>query len=62
MSCATQVKLLRVIEHGKVRRVGGRSDHPVDVRVIASTNQTLEFTPTPSCSFVRTGGRGVSGS
>ena len=37
-----QVKLLRVIETGTFRRVGGTTDHKVDVRVIAATNRALE--------------------
>jgi DNA-binding NtrC family response regulator len=37
-----QVKLLRVLETGTFRRVGGTADIKVDVRVIAATNRTLE--------------------
>ena len=37
-----QVKLLRVLESGTFRRVGGTSDIRVDVRVIAATNRSLE--------------------
>ena len=37
-----QVKLLRVIESGTFRRVGGNVDIKVDVRVIAATNRALE--------------------
>jgi len=37
-----QVKLLRVIETGAFRRVGGTVDIKVDVRVIAATNRSLE--------------------
>jgi len=37
-----QVKLLRVIENGTFRRVGGNVDIKVDVRVIAATNRSLE--------------------
>lgn len=39
---ALQVKLLRVLETGIFRRVGGTSDVSVDVRVIAATNRDLE--------------------
>ncbi len=39
MPVATQAKLLRVLEDGRVRRLGGRSEIPVDVQVIASTNK-----------------------
>jgi DNA-binding NtrC family response regulator len=37
-----QVKLLRVLETGTFRRVGGTVDIKVDVRVIAATNRALE--------------------
>jgi two-component system, NtrC family, response regulator AtoC len=37
-----QVKLLRVLENGTFRRVGGTVDIHVDVRVIAATNRSLE--------------------
>ncbi len=37
-----QVKLLRVLESGTFRRVGGTVDIKVDVRVIAATNRSLE--------------------
>jgi DNA-binding NtrC family response regulator/tetratricopeptide (TPR) repeat protein len=37
-----QVKLLRVLQEGKVRRIGDNVERPVDVRVITATNQSLE--------------------
>ena len=37
-----QTKFLRVLEERKIRRVGSHIDIPVDVRVIAATNQRLE--------------------
>ena len=37
-----QVKLLRVLESGTFRRVGGTADIRVDVRVITATNRSLE--------------------
>jgi transcriptional regulator with PAS, ATPase and Fis domain len=39
MPMATQAKLLRVLEDRKVRRLGGKSETPVDVRVLAATNK-----------------------
>src|SRR5687767_4078416 len=38
MTPATQVKLLRVLQERKFRRLGGRSEQEVDVRVLAATN------------------------
>lgn len=37
-----QVKLLRVIQEGTFKRVGGTEDVTVDVRVISATNRNLE--------------------
>jgi len=37
-----QVKLLRVIQEQEVRRIGGIKPIKVDVRFIASTNQSLQ--------------------
>jgi DNA-binding NtrC family response regulator len=42
MPIGTQAKLLRVLEERKVRRLGGKIDLPVEVRVIAATNKNPE--------------------
>ena len=39
MSEALQVKLLRVLEDGRFRRLGGKEELTVDVRVLAATNR-----------------------
>src|SRR5665213_3882879 len=42
MPMATQAKLLRVLEDGRVRRLGGKSEIQLDLRVIAATNSSLD--------------------
>ena len=42
INLSTQVKLLGVIENRVVRRLGGNSDIPVDIRIIAATNKDLK--------------------
>ncbi|OQC35163.1 MAG: Transcriptional regulatory protein ZraR [Acidobacteria bacterium ADurb.Bin051] len=41
MSLPMQVKLLRALQDRTVRKVGGTVEEPVDVRIIAATNQNL---------------------
>ena len=41
MPSVLQAKLLRVLQEGRIRRVGGETAIPVDVRIIASTNRDL---------------------
>jgi two-component system, NtrC family, response regulator PilR len=42
MTPAMQVKLLRVIQERQLRPLGGNSEIPVNVRVLAATNQDLQ--------------------
>ncbi|HEX4136740.1 MAG TPA: sigma-54 dependent transcriptional regulator [Bryobacteraceae bacterium] len=42
MPIGTQAKLLRVLEERKVRRLGGKTDLPVEVRVVSATNKVPE--------------------
>jgi transcriptional regulator with PAS, ATPase and Fis domain len=42
MPMPTQAKLLRILEDSKVRRLGGKTEFEVDVRLIAATNKIPE--------------------
>jgi DNA-binding NtrC family response regulator len=42
MPIGTQAKLLRVLEDSRVRRLGGKTETVVDVRVVAATNRPPE--------------------
>lgn len=42
MPMSAQAGLLRVLEDGVVRRLGGEKEHVVDVRVVAATHRALE--------------------
>jgi DNA-binding NtrC family response regulator len=41
MPIALQPKLLRILEEGKARRLGGSKEIPFDVRVLAATNRSV---------------------
>lgn len=41
MSVTLQAKLLRVLQEGYIRRIGGSKDVIVDVRILATTNESL---------------------
>lgn len=42
MPLDAQTRLLRALQSGRIRRVGGREEITVDVRIIAATNRNLE--------------------
>ncbi|GMM94382.1 sigma-54-dependent transcriptional regulator [Qipengyuania sp. MTN3-11] len=42
MPAEAQTRLLRALQTGKIRRIGGRQEIAVDVRIIAATNHALE--------------------
>lgn len=42
LSLALQAKVLKAIEDGRIRRLGGNRELPVDVRVIAATHRDLK--------------------
>ena len=42
MSLSLQIKLLRMLEERKIRRVGASNEIEIDVRIIAATNKNLE--------------------
>ncbi len=42
MPLSLQAKMLRVLQEGMVRRIGGSRETPVDVRIITATNKDLE--------------------
>lgn len=42
LSTHLQVKLLRVLQENKIRRVGANEEVPIDVRIITATNKNLE--------------------
>ena len=42
MPAEAQTRLLRALQSGRIRRVGGRQEIAVDVRIIAATNRMLE--------------------
>lgn len=42
MPLSMQAKLLRVLENSEIEKIGSKKNKPIDVRVIAATNQPLE--------------------
>lgn len=42
MNISTQAKLLRALQEKEIRRVGGKVNIPLDVRIISATNKDLE--------------------
>lgn len=42
MPLTLQAKMLRVIQHGMVRRIGGSKELPANARIITATNKNLE--------------------
>jgi transcriptional regulator with PAS, ATPase and Fis domain len=42
MPIGTQAKLLRVLQEGRIRRLGGTAETAIDVRIVAATNQLPE--------------------
>ncbi|GAA0178808.1 sigma 54-interacting transcriptional regulator [Clostridium sediminicola] len=42
LSMTLQAKLLRVLQEGVIRKIGGTKEEKVDVRIIAATNRDLE--------------------
>lgn len=43
ISLPVQVRLLRVLQEGTIRRVGAAQEIPIDVRVIAATHRNPNF-------------------
>jgi len=41
LSYENQIKLLRVIQERKIKRIGATKDTPIDVRIVAATNEDL---------------------
>jgi DNA-binding NtrC family response regulator len=42
LNAYAQAKMLRVIENKEVQRLGGKQNRPLDIRIVAATNQDLE--------------------
>ncbi|MBB6215022.1 transcriptional regulator with PAS, ATPase and Fis domain [Anaerosolibacter carboniphilus] len=42
MNYGLQAKLLRVLQENTIRRIGGLSEIPIDIRIVCATNKSLE--------------------
>jgi DNA-binding NtrC family response regulator/tetratricopeptide (TPR) repeat protein len=43
LTSVQQVKLLRVLQEGKIRRIGENRETEVDIRIVSATNQDLDY-------------------
>ena len=55
MPVSLQVKLLRVLQERVVRRVGGKVNHSVDIRIIAASRLILNNIPNIQASWLTVG-------
>ena len=47
MPTQVQIRLLRVLQEGMIRRIGGTKELPVNVRIIAATHRNLYYENIP---------------